>query len=110
MPPTPESTHGALELVVFKLKDDADKRRFVEAAETAKNWMIGQPGFVSRELCHSNAEDRWVEVVWWATMEQAESAAEAAATSESCAPMFSMIDLDSALMLHGEPALTFLAG
>jgi hypothetical protein len=38
-------------------------------------------------------------------MQDATAAAEAAVTSESCSPMFSMVDLESALMLHGEPAL-----
>lgn len=110
MSPTPVPTPGALELVVFKLEDGADRQRFIEAANMATDWIKSQPGFVSRQLTHSSGEDRWVEVVWWATMEHAEAAAEAAMTSESCAPMFSMVDLNSALILHGEPALTSMAG
>jgi len=100
-----EPTHGALELVVFKLVDGADRDRFIEAADLATAWIETQPGFVSRDLSYSPSEDRWVEIVWWRSMEEAEAASAAAMTSESCIPMFSMVDLDSALMLHGEPAL-----
>ena len=45
---------------------------------------------------------RWVDVVWWRSMEDAKAAAERAMTSESCAPMFALIDMTSTLMLHGE--------
>ncbi len=105
MSDNPDTAHGALELVVFQLNEGTDRERFIEAAAIATDWIKTQPGFVSRELSHSVSEDRWVEVVWWKTMQDAKAAAEAAVTSESCSPMFSMVDLESALMLHGEPAL-----
>jgi hypothetical protein len=38
-------------------------------------------------------------------MEQANAAAERSTTSESCRPMFALIDMESALMLHGAPAI-----
>jgi hypothetical protein len=49
--------------------------------------------------------DRWVDVIWWETMEDAHAAAELSQTSESCAPMFALIEMESALMLHGVPAI-----
>jgi hypothetical protein len=53
---------------------------------------------------YSSAEDRWIDLVWWDSLEAAESAADASLSSDSCAPMFELIDKDSMLMLHGEPA------
>jgi hypothetical protein len=64
-----------------------------------------QPGFISRELVHDAEGDRWVDVIWWETLEQAQAASERSMTSESCSPMFALIDLESALMLHGTPAI-----
>ncbi len=60
---------------------------------------------MSRDLSYSAAEDRWIEVVYWSSMQDAESAAAAAMSSEACAPMFDLIDMESALMLHGVPAI-----
>ena len=46
-----------------------------------------------------------LELVWWQTLADARAAAERATTSESCAPMFALIDMASALMLRGEGAI-----
>jgi hypothetical protein len=48
-------------------------------------------------------------VVWWASLREAEAAAEAAMSSESCAPMFALIDMDNMLFLHGTPVLNAVA-
>jgi hypothetical protein len=98
-----------LELVVFELRPGTSRERFLAAAEPVSAWIAEQPGFVSRELSFDAAGERWIEVVWWRTMEAARAAAELATTSESCAPMFALIDMDSALMVHGELALAWPA-
>jgi hypothetical protein len=41
-------------------------------------------------------------VIWWEGADAAHAAAEAAMTSESCAPMFGLIDLEGTQMIHGE--------
>jgi hypothetical protein len=70
------------------------------------SWISKQPGFISRELVHDAEGDRWVDVIWWETLEQAQAASERSLTSESCSPMFALIDMESALMLHGTPAIS----
>jgi hypothetical protein len=94
-----------LELVVYTLNEGVTREQFLAANAAASRWISGQPGFISRDLVYDAEGDRWVDVLWWETMEQAGAAAELATTSESCAPMFALIDMKSALMLHGEPAL-----
>ena len=94
-----------LELVVYTLAEGVSRERFLDANDAASAWIGEQPGFVSRELVYDAEGNRWVDVVWWETGEDARTAAELSLTSESCAPMFSLIDLESALMLHGEPAI-----
>ena len=94
-----------LELVVYKLNEAVSREQFLATNGPASTWLSKQPGFVSRELVYDAEGDRWVDVVWWETVEQAQAAAELAMSSESCAPMFALIDMESMLMLHGAPAL-----
>jgi antibiotic biosynthesis monooxygenase (ABM) superfamily enzyme len=95
-----------LELVVFKLNEGISREQFLATNAAVSTWIGKQPGFVSHELAYDGEGDRWIEVAWWETMEEAHAAAERAMTSESCAPMFALIDMDSTLMLHGESAIT----
>jgi hypothetical protein len=93
-----------LELVVFKLKEGVSREQFLGTDDAVSTWISKQPGFISHELLYDAEGDRWVEVAWWKTMEEAHAAAELSMTSESCAPMFALIDMESALMVHGVPA------
>jgi len=94
-----------LELVVFTLKEGTTREEFLATEAAASQWMQQQPGFISHELSHAADGDRWIEIAWWKSLEDAEAAAAAAMSSESCAPMFGLIDMESVLMLHGEPAI-----
>ena len=94
-----------LELVVFKLADGVTQEQFLDSVDAVSRWISRQPGFLSREPSHDAEGDRWIELVWWETLGDAQAAAELAMTSESCAPMFRLIDMESSLMLHGELAI-----
>jgi hypothetical protein len=65
-----------------------------------------QPGFISEDLSYAQAEDRWIKIVYWKSLVEAEAAADAAPTHESCAPMFALVDMDAMLFLHCVPATT----
>ena len=95
-----------LELVVYKLNEGVSHEEFLATNGPASAWLSKQPGFLSREVVYDAEGDRWVDVVWWETIEQAHAAVELAMSSESCSPMFALIDAESMLMLHGAPALT----
>jgi hypothetical protein len=94
-----------LELVVFRLAAGVSREEFLGTVEAVSSWISAQPGFISRELCHDADGDRWIDVLWWRTMSDAQAAAELAMSSASCAPMFGLIDLESTLMVHGKPAV-----
>ena len=91
-----------LELVVFKLRAGATREQLLGTVDPVSEWIGRQPGFVSRTLCQDGEGERWIDVVWWESMADAHAAAELAMSSESCAPMFALIDMESTLMLHGE--------
>ncbi len=94
-----------LELVVFRLTEGVSREQFLGTNDAVSAWISEQPGFISHELSYDAEAERWIEVAWWRTMEEAHAAAELAMTSDSCAPMFALIDLESALMVHGEQAI-----
>ena len=94
-----------LELVVFKLDDGVSREQFLGTNDAVSAWIGKQPGFISRELSYDAEGDRWIDVLWWESMDEARAAAEKAMTSESCTPMFRLIDMESTLMLHGEQAI-----
>jgi antibiotic biosynthesis monooxygenase (ABM) superfamily enzyme len=94
-----------LELVVYKLNEGVSREQFLGTNGAVSTWISKQPGFISRDLVYDSDGDRWVDVIWWETMEQAHAASEKSMTSESCLPMFAQIDEQSMLMLHGVPAI-----
>ena len=91
-----------LELVVFNLRAGASREELLGTVDAVSAWIAKQPGFVSRSLVEDRDGGRWIDVVWWRSMAEAKAAAELAMGSESCAPMFGLIDMASTLMLHGE--------
>ncbi len=94
-----------LELVVYQLREGVSREQFLGTNDAVSSWISQQPGFISRELVYDAEGDRWVDVIWWESLQQAQAASERSMTSESCSPMFALIDKESALMLHGTPAI-----
>ncbi len=95
-----------LELVVFTLKYGVTREQLLGTVDAVSAWARSQPGFISRDLSHNAEQDKWIEVVYWASLHDAEAAAKASEGSARCAPMFALIDMESALFLHGIPAIT----
>ena len=100
-----EAPPRVLELVVFKLNDGVSRDEFLATNDPVSTWISRQPGFISRDLSFDAEGDRWIDVIWWESLEDAGAVAELALSSESCAPMFALIDMESMLMLHGVPAI-----
>jgi hypothetical protein len=90
---------------VFRLNEGVTREQLLGTVDPVSTWIAEQPGFVSRDLAYDAESDRWIDVVWWSTMQDAQAASERAMTSESCAPMFALIHMESTLMVHGESAI-----
>jgi hypothetical protein len=99
-----------LELVVFSLEHGVTREQLLSTVDAVSAWARSQPGFISRDLSYNAEQDKWIEVVYWASLPDAEAAAKAAESSEQCAPMFALIDMSSALFLHGIPAIAPVYG
>jgi hypothetical protein len=98
-----KTTDHVLELVVFELANGVTQEEFLPAADTVSEWVKTQPGFQSRELSFSPETDRYVEAVYWDTLDQAVAASTASETSDACIPLFAMIAMESATFLHTQP-------
>jgi hypothetical protein len=94
-----------LELVVFKLNPGVTRDELLATNAGVTAWASEQPGFISREQAYDEEGDRWVDVIWWRSLEDAQAASAAAMSSPSCAPMFALIDDASTLMLHGDATI-----
>ncbi|HEV2757660.1 MAG TPA: hypothetical protein VG318_18015 [Actinomycetota bacterium] len=97
-----ETERQVVEIAIFKTKEGVTRDQLLATAGAVSEWATAQPGFVSRDLTYSADTDTWIDVVYWDSLDAAHAAAEAATTSESCAPMFAAIDLEGTQMLHGE--------
>jgi hypothetical protein len=90
-----------LELAIFRLKEGATREQLLGTVDAVSEWARSQPGFISRDLTYVDDNDTWIDVLWWENLQAAHAAAEVAMTSESCAPMFALIDMEATQMLHG---------
>lgn len=100
-----EQADHVVELVVFGLRDGVTRDEFLGTVAAASDWIRTQPGFVADQL-YSAGEDRWIEIVRWKTLGDAEAAARAAENDPACAPMFALIDTADQVFLHGLPVTT----
>src|SRR3954452_8361164 len=93
-----------LELVVFKLRDGTKREDFLATVGAVSDWAMSRPGFISRDLSYDAQGDRWIDLIWWRTLEDAHAAAKMALTAASCPPMSALTDEESPQMIPGEPA------
>ena len=97
-----DSSNGhVVELAIFKVKEGISSDQLLGTVDAVSEWARSQAGFISRNLTYSAESDTWIDVIWWENLDAAHAASEAAMTSESCAPMFELIDLEGTQMIHG---------
>ncbi len=107
-------SHGnegpVVELAIFKTKEGVTREDLLATVDPVSDWVKRQPGFISRDLTHSADGDAWIDMIWWDSLEAAHAAAERAMTSETCAPMFGLIDMEDIRMLHATRVRPTVAG
>ena len=92
------------EVVLFWLKPGVERETFLAAAEATTAFLREEMGgFRERELMEDGS-GRWLDVVRWASLEEAQAAAAAFATSMRSRAFVEMIDPESMTMLHLRPA------
>src|SRR5919107_1567577 len=87
------------EIVIYRLKADVDRDQFMEISDRATEWLRDRPGYLGRELLEDDS-GQWVDLVRWATMEDALAAATAFMEVPQAAAFMDAVEPDSVTMLH----------
>lgn len=89
-----------VETVRFKLKDGADVKAFVEAAEGTIPFIKGCEGYLYRSLSLNEQTQEWTDIVYWATLADAKAASDNFMKDEGAQKMVSYIDASTLVMAH----------
>lgn len=96
----PKSVSTVVELSVFGVRDGLSATALQAAAQRSQTFVERQPGYLGRELYHSEKELRWVDVVYWADRPSAESADQLSMKSPECSEFLSSIPADKLQMFY----------
>ena len=91
----------AVEIVIFSFKENYSDQQASEMAGTVNEFISKQSGFISRTTSKLG-ENRWIDIVYWESMQEAKDASEEAMKSETCGVFFSSINQESMQFMHGE--------
>jgi hypothetical protein len=90
---------GQFEIVIYRLKADVDRNQFMEISDRATDWLRNRPGYLGRELLEDDS-GQWVDLVCWATMDNALAAANAFMEVSQAAAFMAGVEPESITMLH----------
>lgn len=94
-----------MEIVLFKLKEGMDKRRFCQAAAALTNVLQSQiSGFKGRTVLHTADESQWTDIIYWSDMETALTAMDQLKSISAFQTFVSMIDSNEITLRHLIPA------
>src|SRR5215213_10948874 len=97
---------GQFEIVIYRLKPDVDRDQFMEISSRATEWLRKRHGYLGRELLHDDS-GLWVDLVRWATMEDALAAASAFMEVPQAAAFMAAVETESIIMLHPRRAVMY---
>ena len=90
---------GQFEIVIYRLKANVNRDQFLEISARATQWLRNSPGYLDRELLEDDS-GQWVDLVRWATMEDALAAASAFMETPEAAAFMDAVEPESITMLH----------
>ncbi len=86
-----QDSGAIIEWAPFVVADGVDDEELLAASEQLqKGFLENQKGFLKRELLKGK-DNHWVDLVYWASEEDAQQAMENAATSPVCMTYFSLM-------------------
>lgn len=93
---------NAIELVIFKTKPEFDPTHVKASLESLSDIVSTYKGFISRQLA-KNDEGKWMDLIFWESMEDAKAAADDIMKLEAAQKAFSMIDEQKMELYHFNP-------
>ena len=89
---------NVLEIVTFKLANGVNEADFVKTHDAFQAYLDSMPGLLYRSLAKQADSDTYVDVVYWASLADAERVQQAFATEPRCQALMTVIDADSVVM------------
>ncbi|MEQ8674894.1 MAG: hypothetical protein RLP44_28335 [Aggregatilineales bacterium] len=90
-----------VELVLFKLVGGSNEEDFLSAAQGINPQLEEMHGFIERRLLRNG--EQWVDIVYWDSLEEAQSAAEAIMTLEAGQKFGAFIEQATMQFMHLHP-------
>jgi hypothetical protein len=80
-----------IEWAPFEVSHNVTDEQFIKSAQTLEaEFLQKQDGYIRRELLKGK-NNQWVDLVYWASQEDAEAAVQAANMSDACMQYFSLM-------------------
>lgn len=106
-----ENQQYVMEIVLFELKEEADKERFCKAADALTEVLQTEiPGFKGRTLLHTPDQMQWTDIIYWCDMEMALGAMEQLKSVPDFRNFVSMIDSREITQRYLIPARSSVSG
>ncbi|WP_087026233.1 hypothetical protein [Thaumasiovibrio subtropicus] len=96
-----------IELVTYKLNQDITEQELSAANEECQTFVLEQDGFLYRSVSVDRNSNTWTDIVYWATMENAQQAGEAFMKSDHTKNLMRCIDPESVVMTHHQVLNSF---
>ncbi|MFI8713951.1 hypothetical protein QIH01_28080 [Brevibacillus brevis] len=94
-----------MEMVLFKLREGTDKRRFCQAAAALTEALQTEmSGFKGRTLLHTPDENQWTDIIYWSDMKMALTAMDQLKSVPAFQTFVAMIDSREITLRHLIPA------
>ena len=88
-----------IELVEGKVKEGVDPQEYIKASDSLMTDLSGLDGYIRREVWQGE-DGRFVDVIYWDSLEKAQRAAELFPTLPSAKLFESLLDFGSLSMRH----------
>ena len=90
---------GDFEIVLYRLKPDIERERFLQISARATEWLRTRRGYIRRDLLEDES-GQWIDLVRWETMDDALAAADAFAQTPDAAAFMEAVEPESIRMMH----------
>ncbi len=88
-----------LEKISFKTKTDITEAAYIAAFEKLNGWLLEQPGFSYRTTVREE-DGTWHDLIYWASLENAQAASAGFPTAPGAEAIMAMIDQTTVQMAH----------
>lgn len=81
-----------VEWAPFEVREGVSNEQLLQASEHLQNeFLVKQKGYIKRELLKGEGK-QWVDLVYWASEEDAQAATQNAMNSEACGAFFGLME------------------